>query len=416
MKKIVTKECPYFKGCTGSLRQQNKSCFDTDTCNVYKDWFSIINPYDSYYTRKPLDFNLLSQELESKKNIVDKLNHWYENYWKSIYDKFYRDIDNYKKRHEVLGYQNSLLNSEFGTSGGELYIPQPIFKAHFWDDWQTKERLYWNFQFDCKYYFTTVLEIYNWNEKLNSPLAVETIQRELNKINAFEKTANEVYTNGDIDIYHDRVDYTNRKYHDVIYYLRIKANYYEKHSLPSYYIDIRNICITHNYLKPYLEDKLLEVQQKQLSSNLNQKSILFSKEADKIEQERKKENLEFALSEIGFMKGKAVDGKRIMSEQSFNKLLLYVTELVNNEKLPSNIEPIPKTNLSQMMIRYTFYKIHKELYTTKSIREYFIEFLHTVFFKQFENTTKTTTGKKFSKKPNMYDNDMQIMTRKNIGD
>ena len=101
-----------------------------------------------------------------------------------------------------------------------------------------------------------------------------------------------------------------------------------------------------------------------------------------------------------------------MSEDSFSRLTTYINTLIDTESLPEDIIPIPQTALTNEYLRYTFYLIHKELYTTRPIRQNWIELLKLVFT-QFKDVETETIRKKFSTPPTHYDKDIEeIKNRK----
>ena len=111
-----------------------------------------------------------------------------------------------------------------------------------------------------------------------------------------------------------------------------------------------------------------------------------------------------------FLSGNNPQQNKIMKDDDYNRLLQYVDTLIENEKLPVEIKKIPQINVSNGMIRYTFYLIHKELFTTKTIKPVWIDFIHAVF-EQFNKTEWNTTKTKFSAKPSNYQHDMRVMKR-----
>lgn len=136
-------------------------------------------------------------------------------------------------------------------------------------------------------------------------------------------------------------------------------------------------------------------------SNSNQN---VSKPKKQIGKSGTEHNLQIALSYISFMKDHNYANEKIMNDKDYDRLVKYVTYMIEYEAVPPKIERIPQINTSNEYIRYTFYLIHKALYTTKAKRNYFIHFLHNVF-SQFQNTEWSTTNTKFSTKPNQYDKD-----------
>lgn len=113
---------------------------------------------------------------------------------------------------------------------------------------------------------------------------------------------------------------------------------------------------------------------------------------------------------LNFFSGNNPQQDKIMKDDDYNRLLQMVDFLIENEKLPDKINKISQINISTGMIRYTFYLIHKELYTTKNIKPEWIDFLHAVF-EQFKNIEWNTTKTKFSVKPSSYQHDMKSMKR-----
>jgi len=143
----------------------------------------------------------------------------------------------------------------------------------------------------------------------------------------------------------------------------------------------------------------------------NQKVV--DKSYNKVEKPKKKvvkkrnvkQDIQTAISYIKFLSGENYKRENIMKDEEYQQLVKYVTYMVKHESLPENIKSIPQINTSNNNLRYTFYLIHKKLYTTNKKRPYFIDFLHKVF-DQFHNTNRETTNTKFSVKPDQYENDV----------
>lgn len=118
------------------------------------------------------------------------------------------------------------------------------------------------------------------------------------------------------------------------------------------------------------------------------------------------EQHKIAFQHLSFMKGVNAQNERIMSNEQFSLLIVYVNLVIEKDLVPSIGNPLPQIGLPATYIRYTFYLLHKALYGTKSIRESWINFLHDMF-SQFHNAERSTTKAKFSEKPAMYDTDFQ---------
>lgn len=106
--------------------------------------------------------------------------------------------------------------------------------------------------------------------------------------------------------------------------------------------------------------------------------------------------------------GYNVHKEKIMIEKDYHRLLEYTYYMIEHEKLPSDIKPIPQLRLSANHIRYTYYLIHQSLYGTKEIKPVWIDFLQKVFT-QFAAQEWSTIKIKFSQKPTKYDHDLKIM-------
>lgn len=112
---------------------------------------------------------------------------------------------------------------------------------------------------------------------------------------------------------------------------------------------------------------------------------------------------------LNFMSGVNIHNVKIMADKDFARLLRYTHELIEFDKVPPGIIQIPQINISNIMIRYTYYLIHRAIHGTTRIKDVYIDFLHDVFF-QFMDVQKSTTKTKFSVKPNYYESDLEKMS------
>ena len=128
---------------------------------------------------------------------------------------------------------------------------------------------------------------------------------------------------------------------------------------------------------------------------------------NKVHIEEQKSN---ALQQLLFFKGFNAQHEKIMSDGQFSSLIEGVNSLIELETVPTIDKKLPQINLPSNYIRYTFYLLHKSLYTTKSIKDSWINFLHDMF-SQFNNAERTTTKSKFSEKPPLYDTDFQYFKK-----
>ena len=117
-----------------------------------------------------------------------------------------------------------------------------------------------------------------------------------------------------------------------------------------------------------------------------------------------------ASDHLSFFRGLFVTKMKIMTQVDFERMIKYTFTLIETDKLPDPIERIKQIGLPNEWIRYTYYLIHRDIYTTKQIRIVWIDFLHAVF-NQFDNTDPKTTKTKFSTRPSNYDHDIKLLGR-----
>lgn len=115
--------------------------------------------------------------------------------------------------------------------------------------------------------------------------------------------------------------------------------------------------------------------------------------------------LKIAKTHLNFFTGQNLQNEKIMSDDDYNSLLQYVTSFLTMKVVPVVTNRI-RTNISQDYLRYTFYRIYKDLHLKQPPRDSWVSLLHAIFL-QFDNTTESTTSKKFSKKPDLYDSDIK---------
>ena len=104
---------------------------------------------------------------------------------------------------------------------------------------------------------------------------------------------------------------------------------------------------------------------------------------------------------ISYLKSKNFNGELIMTDDNYVRLKEYVTVMIINEEVPVIESPFNTPSVSNQTIIYSFYKIHKQLFGTKIIRDYFIDFLKAVF-SQLHSYANSTIKTKFSVKPKRF--------------
>ncbi len=111
-----------------------------------------------------------------------------------------------------------------------------------------------------------------------------------------------------------------------------------------------------------------------------------------------KSEIELVHSVFDYMKGKG-QKNQILNETDFNLLIQYTEYLVKQEQVPT-IEKKIEPNLTQGVISFSYWVLHKELYNSHrspKTRELYATFLKTVF-KQFNNVEKTSIKNQFGVK------------------
>jgi len=107
-------------------------------------------------------------------------------------------------------------------------------------------------------------------------------------------------------------------------------------------------------------------------------------------------NDEIIRAIFSFMNGKNEKQEIILLKEDYHLLIQYITFLVEKENIPK-IQKRLSPKLRKDIIRFSFWVLHYELYTTKRIRKYFFEFIKTVF-SDFENDLTNYISNQFGTK------------------
>lgn len=114
---------------------------------------------------------------------------------------------------------------------------------------------------------------------------------------------------------------------------------------------------------------------------------------------------QIARKYVEFLSGYNLKGEKIMSDQSYARLLTYLEHLIEYNELPEDIAPIPKLGIKNGELLYTFYLVHKNLNDTTSTKKIWVKFLKSVFT-QLSNTEESTISAKWHTRPQYYDYDI----------
>ncbi len=117
-----------------------------------------------------------------------------------------------------------------------------------------------------------------------------------------------------------------------------------------------------------------------------------------------KSNEELIHSILGFMKGENERKETILSEEDFNRLIDYTLILVEEERVPEIGKKLNPNLSSKDIIRFSYWVLHNELYTSSSIRLYFYDFIKTVF-ENFKDNEISSIKSQFGTKGRVYGHD-----------
>ena len=100
---------------------------------------------------------------------------------------------------------------------------------------------------------------------------------------------------------------------------------------------------------------------------------------------------------LGYFKGQNEYREQIMTIESYTKMIGYISYFIENNILPENLEKIPPLGISKQLLRFSFWVLHKHLYSNKRTN---LEFLSLVksMFSDFDDWEFETLKKKFGNK------------------
>lgn len=136
----------------------------------------------------------------------------------------------------------------------------------------------------------------------------------------------------------------------------------------------------------YINETLLLPEMTSFELDEIQLTNVFSHNAEQIQfNSIKKSDIDIIHSVLDYLKGNNQKREKILSDEDFEVLIKYTKELIQQEEVPVITKQLhPK--ISNDLIRFTYWALHKELYTTTTIRNYFYAFVKAVFlnFKESE--------------------------------
>jgi len=101
-----------------------------------------------------------------------------------------------------------------------------------------------------------------------------------------------------------------------------------------------------------------------------------------------KSNIEIIHSVLDYMKGYNEKKEIILNNEDFDQLINYTKDLIEKEEIPQ-IKNQLQPKVSNDLIRFSYWVLHKELYTTKRVRPYFYDFIKALFLNFKESDIKS---------------------------
>ena len=316
-------------------------------------------------------FNLkqAEQEIRKKATISDKLD-----YWKSIIDEYVNRplIEQFGEKYPE-EQERAIIKQLFGNDYElipPLLIPKQIYNEHFNNGLNEPEFTYWFLKYNAQKYFDTMI-------KPNLPDFLNSINLDLDKLNAFEKEAEQLYKDDIINIYYGSY---NSDYKNQIEFIRIKKGYYKKYTLQDVQQQANKTVILyakHIYLKDILEkelNKTLPPQQRiKEKPDLNETGL----------SEKIKKHFNF------FQSNCPRKHKQILKEEDFNKLIQWTIQYFENEfKVPKISDPIKVVNTNKTFVQLAFKYLFKELHKSSPYPNTLFEFYRNAF-KPFSEDKKS---------------------------
>ncbi|MFB3389492.1 hypothetical protein [Flavobacterium sp. LAR06] len=102
-------------------------------------------------------------------------------------------------------------------------------------------------------------------------------------------------------------------------------------------------------------------------------------------------------SVLSYLKTQNEKDQKIMSDQEYELMIGYISFYVENNILPEDIQKLQTLNISKNLLRFTFWVLHKKLYTTSLIRPDFISLIKQIF-SDFDEWELSTLKRKFGNK------------------
>ncbi len=176
----------------------------------------------------------------------------------------------------------------------------------------------------------------------------------------------------------------------LIKYIKLTLNHIVK-SGEKNIIKVPELIQPLNRIVHFINNKYLNESRDKVSLDLNRINGMFATEKVCSNKEV------IVISILGYLKGENDKSEKIMSDEEFDLMLGYVKFYISKKKEPNISKKIKKIKISNNLLRFTFWVLHKKLYTTRPIKESFINMMKSIF-ENFDNTELSTLKSKFGNK------------------
>jgi len=134
--------------------------------------------------------------------------------------------------------------------------------------------------------------------------------------------------------------------------------------------------------------------EKQEKSNANEISVIYKLSEEEIGK--------IITKYTEHLSGVNTSQAQIMEQDEYVRLVESLKDLIKNNNRDEKLKPFNLIGISQGSIRYTLYQIHRDIFTTKRIKDDFIQFLLNAFPGLTGDSDFKTLKTKFSSRPKKY--------------
>lgn len=151
-------------------------------------------------------------------------------------------------------------------------------------------------------------------------------------------------------------------------------------------------------------DKNIELETKAKTKRAeDEKKVILQKSTDNsVSGSQKNQDIQQISSILKPLSGKW-SKKLILKENDYSRLIQYTLYINDNNNLPPDVIGFPNTGTTIEFIRKTIHCVY--LHTNRRNKSAFVKLLH--LFQQLDNTTESTTSRKFSAYAGDYNNDIK---------